>query len=132
MERVYTMNGVLNDIWSWLASISWTALLVKLVVLDVITGTAVAIRFHEIDSSISRDGIFRKIGIFLAVIVAFVLEPYANGLPINTDLVAICFCIPEGQSIFENLDELGVKVPYIAQFFARLQEQFKKDIDTNA
>jgi toxin secretion/phage lysis holin len=127
------MGDVLQTIWCWLTDTSYAALLVKLIVFDVFTGVLVAIRDHKIDSTISSNGMFKKAAMLLSVLVAYALQPYAAGSGFNpAEVVAIGLCIPEGLSIVENLGELGVKVPWIAQFFARLQAAANTDNDKPA
>lgn len=82
---------------------------------DIITGYLKAIKFKKISSSVSRDGYIKKVGYLVALLFGlamdFILD--INIFLKGTALVAIA---TEGISIYENLSEIGVKLPFHKYF----------------
>ena len=82
---------------------------------DIVTGYLKAIKNKKINSSISRDGYIKKIGWIVAIILGFILDYL---LKINLFLKGTTFVsiATEGMSIYENLGEIGVKLPFSKYF----------------
>lgn len=103
-----------------------TLILISLVMIfvDIITGYLKAFKMKTVNSSISRDGYIKKIGWVVAIIFGLIINYlvcinlFLNG----TTLVCIA---TEGMSIYENLNEIGVKLPY-SKYFEKLKERGKK------
>lgn len=107
--------------FSWADDYPMTWLLVNLMVFDIVTGTAVAIKDRELDSSVSADGMWRKVAMLMAVFLAHMIQPYMAGVPARA-MAATFFCAPEGYSVLENLDNLGAPIPpFLRQFFNRME-----------
>lgn len=112
----------------------WDVLLETLVVfmlLDYLTGLIVAAVFHAspkstnggMESRASLKGLFRKVGIIVAVIVAVHLDEVV-GVDFVRNSVIIAFIVSEGISIGENLGLMGVPYPkWIIKAFDILQER---------
>lgn len=89
-------------------------------VIDIITGVIVAAVFKssnktesgKLDSKAMIKGFFRKIGIFLAVIIAAQLDQMLASDFIRTGAI-IAFSVSELLSIVENLGLMGIKMPTV-------------------
>lgn len=97
-------------------------LLVVLIACDIITGLINAITMKTVSSTEMRNGIIRKLLIFLVIIVAVKIDKCIidfNGAPIELfgkamyvrTLFVIYSCLEEGISLLENLANIGVPVP---------------------
>lgn len=118
------MITFVSDLWTavapWFAINRLFAALLILSVADVVTGTLCAIRNRAVDSSISREGLMRKIGLLVLVLVCKGLEQtIMPGIPVAAT-VAVGLIKMEGESLLENIDQLGLHIPYLAQYFAKL------------
>ena len=98
------------------------SLLVSLIVTDLITGIICAIMNKNLSSTELRNGIMRKLLIFLAIFIAYKVDLciiemhgssiklYGMDLSIRT-LFIVYSCIEEGISLLENLANIGVPFP---------------------
>lgn len=92
---------------------TWYILIVPMVMMafDYLTGIMKAWHNHDIQSSKLRDGLNRKFGECIVIIISLFLQ-YSIGLPKEiTTFVSIYIIVMELISIIENLDAIGVKVP---------------------
>ena len=129
------MIAFISDLWAavapWFAVNRLITLVLLLSVTDVITGTLCAIRKRAVDSSISRDGLTRKAGLLIMLLLCKTLEEFAlPGIPI-TATVAVGLIKMEGESLLENFDQLGLHIPYLAQYFAKIADpktEVKSDV----
>lgn len=97
-------------------------LLISLILVDMISGVVYAIMQKNLSSTELRNGIMRKIFIFLAIFIALKADTclldlagktptfWGISLSIRT-LVVIWFCIEELISLLENLANIGVPFP---------------------
>lgn len=81
-----------------------------LMMLDVLLGIGAAFITKELSSSISRQGMVRKLMTLLLLAVCKVVEPYANGVPIAGP-GAMLFIYTEIISILENCKRAGLPIP---------------------
>ncbi|HAB66603.1 MAG TPA: hypothetical protein DCE23_04465 [Firmicutes bacterium] len=88
---------------------------------DILTGYIKAIKFKDINSSISRDGYIKKIGWIVAVLLGFIVDVLVD---LNIFLVgsAVVCIATEGISVYENLGEVGVNLRF-AKYFEKLKEK---------
>lgn len=93
------------------------------IVMDVITGYLKAFKFKKANSSISRDGYIKKGGWLISLILGFLIDVFI-GTNIFLNTTAVVLVATEGISVYENLGELGIDLPF-KQYFERL-----KDINT--
>ena len=93
------------------------------IVMDVITGYLKAFKFKKANSSISRDGYIKKGGWLISLILGFLIDVFI-GTNIFLNTTAVVLVATEGISVWENLGELGIDLPF-KQYFERL-----KDINT--
>ncbi|MCM3536606.1 phage holin family protein [Priestia endophytica] len=88
-------------------------LLCVLMLADVITGVLKAIKIKRLRSRKALFGYARKIGVFVAIIVANIVDQIL-GLNGAVALATVLFYLAnEGLSIVENLAQIGVKVPSV-------------------
>ena len=98
------------------------SLLVVLIVSDLLTGMIFAIMQKNLSSTELRNGLLRKLIIFLAIFVAYKVDLCIiefNGSPISIGsidlsirtLFVVYSCLEEGISLLENLANIGVPFP---------------------
>lgn len=93
---------------------------------DIITGYLKAWKFNKTNSSISRDGYIKKIGWVVALLLGFFVDVIVD---VNIFLVgssAVCI-ITEAISVYENLGELGVDLPFKEHFEKLNKKEGEKD-----
>lgn len=113
----------------------WTVMLpVILMLIDIITGITNAWIKKELDSSILRKGLGKKLGEISAILIG---EIFVVGFGLTTlvaDGISIYIIVMELISICENLEELGVPIPkFIKRALAvtneKIVEEDKEDDD---
>ena len=99
-------------------------LLVAFVVIDYCTGLGAAFVCRRLDSSIGSRGIAKKVGFFVLVSVAHLLDKGTGMQAPILQTATIWFLVAnEGISISENLGEIGVPIPaVITNALDRLKE----------
>lgn len=104
---------------------TWFILCAIFIFADVLTGYLKAFKYKKVNSSISRDGYVKKIGwiiaLLLGVAVDFLIE--TNVFLIGSALV--CFTT-EAISVWENLGEIGVNLPF-KKYFIKIKEGVEND-----
>lgn len=82
---------------------------------DVITGYLKALKSKKLNSSISRDGYIKKIGWVVAILLGFTIDVLVG---VNIFLVgsALVCITTEFISVYENLEEIGIKLPFNKYF----------------
>lgn len=86
---------------------------------DVITGYLKAFKSHKMNSSISRDGYIKKIAWIVALLLGFVVD-YFVGVQLFLIGSAIVCIATEGISVYENLGELGINLPF-SKYFEKMR-----------
>jgi len=83
-----------------------------LIIVDYLTGLTKGFKSGTLSSSIGYNGLIKKIGIFVAIIVAHQLD-MASGMnpPIFRTLAVYFYIGNEGLSVLENLAILGIPLP---------------------
>lgn len=99
-------------------------LLITVVVLDYMTGLLKAIYNKKVNSTISFKGIVKKIGYFILVALAVLLDNITGGTGAIRTLVIYFFVANEGISIVENWGAMGLPLP---QKVIDTLEQLKND-----
>lgn len=104
--------------------------------LDYLTGTIAAKLHNEWSSKIAREGIWHKVGIIIAILLAALLDVVvilvtkSAGIVYKVGglfvfLVSVCYTLTEFGSILENLKKMGVYVPEIlTRGFASFKHTF--------
>lgn len=120
---VAVIAGALTALWGWFG---WFCIvLAGCMALDYITGTLAAKKAGEWSSQVAREGLWHKLAILVAVIVACVLDfviglilAHIPGVTLPFDysvlfgpLVVAWYVITELGSILENAGKLGAPQP---------------------
>lgn len=87
---------------------------------DVLTGYLKALKNKKINSSISRDGYIKKIGWIIALLLGVVLDYFIH-VHIFLFGTAIVCITTEAISVYENLSDIGVKLPF-ARYFEKVKD----------
>lgn len=89
-----------------------------LIFTDILTGYLKAFKNKKVNSSISRDGYVKKVGWAISILLGFVIDLLVQ---VNIFLVgsAVVCIATEGISIYENLGEVGIKLPF-KKYFEKL------------
>ena len=90
-----------------------------MIFIDIITGYLKAFKLKKVNSSISRDGYIKKVGWAVAIIFGFTLD-FILDIDLFLKGTAIVCITTEGMSIYENLSEVGVKLPF-SKYFEKLK-----------
>lgn len=106
---VASVTGIL--LWLFGAWDMALQVLLALIITDYITGLMVGYSVNNLSSKIGFNGVFKKAGILICVIVAVMADKV-----IGTDntlrlAIILCFCGNEGISVLENVTKLGVPIP---------------------
>lgn len=99
-------------------------ILLTVVVIDYITGVLKAIYERDLNSSIGAKGIIKKVGYFMVVAVAVILDRITGETGAIRTLVIYFFVANEGISILENWGGMGLPLP---QKLIDTLEQLKND-----
>lgn len=74
---------------------------------DIITGIIQAVINKNLDSQKMREGLLRKLGLILIIILGFIIR-YAFNIPIISKAIVIYILLMESLSILENLKKAGI------------------------
>lgn len=85
---------------------------------DIITGYLKAFKNKKVNSSISRDGYIKKLSWMFALIMGFGIDFIVNSELFLIGSAIVCVAT-EGISVYENLSELGIKLPF-AKYFEKV------------
>ena len=88
---------------------------------DIATGYLKAFKYHKVNSSISRDGYIKKTGWAVALLLGYIIDLLTNTSIFLMSSAVVCV-VTEGISFYENLGELGVKIPY-KKYFEKIQDK---------
>lgn len=88
---------------------------------DVLTGYLKAFKNKKVNSSISRDGYIKKIGWVIAILLGFLVDLLVG---VNLFLIgsAVVCISTEGISVYENLGEIGINMPF-KKYFEKLDKK---------
>ena len=99
------------------------------IVLDYATGLMKAFKNKELSSSVGWNGLMKKIGTLIAVIVAHQMDKIdPTGSQLFRNAVVTFFIANEGVSLVENLAIIGVPVPSILK---RALKAWKEETEVN-
>lgn len=98
--------------------------LILVVILDYISGVCKAIYNKKVNSEIGLKGIVKKVGYFVIVAVAVMLDRIIGNTGVLRSLVIYFFVANEGISILENWGGMGLPLP---QKLKDTLEQLKTD-----
>ena len=96
----------------------WSSLLTILlafVVLDYITGVAAAAKEGRLNSEVGGWGIAKKVGTFVIVAVAHLVDSALGDAHLFRDAAIFFFLANELLSVIENAGRIGVPIPPVLQ-----------------
>lgn len=100
--------------------------LVIAVALDYISGLIKAFINKELSSKIGVKGLLKKVGVFIIVALAVLIDKVTGESGMVRTLVIYYFVANEGLSIIENLGEAGLPIPdVIKKALKSLKDQSK-------
>jgi toxin secretion/phage lysis holin len=86
--------------------------LLLLMALDLVSGLLKAVKQKVLQSNAIRNGVLKKSGTFLGLILSYILDELVNnGSPVFQTIMVIMAVCDESLSIIENLSVLGVPFP---------------------
>lgn len=98
---------------------------ISVIVIDILTGKAKALKFHVLDSSIGLNGTMKHV---IVIIIALTVSIFSRiaGVPEFSVGIGLFFIFEYLTSIIENLDVLGIPLPnFITQYFNRIKSEYK-------
>jgi toxin secretion/phage lysis holin len=103
-----------NDpiIGSLLSNVSAIKFLAAMMLVDVVSGILAGFITKRLSSTVSMNGMARKVFIWILVGMAAILDPLSGDVP-EVKLACIGFGISEGISILENAGRAGVPMPAV-------------------
>jgi len=104
------------------------SLLLIIILLDYVSGIIVAFYQKKINSTIGRQGIYRKLGVIICCFLCLILDLLNLGIDIRiTPLITLFFIINESFSILENLALLNVPLPEVLfKHLEKISDNFQK------
>ena len=103
-------------------------ILITMVVIDYMTGLLSAYVMKQINSDIGRRGIVKKVGIFLVVAIARLVDGTLGTAGVIRSVTIWFYISKEGISAIENLGQSGVPIPRALQ--EALQQLNEEEIDS--
>lgn len=97
---------------------------ISVIVIDILTGKAKALKYHVLDSSVGLNGTLKHVVVIVIVVTISIFSRLA-GVPEFPIGVKLFFVFEYLTSIIENLDLLGIPLPKFAtQYFNRIQSEY--------
>lgn len=97
---------------------------ISVIVIDILTGKAKALKYHVLDSSIGLNGTMKHMVVIIIAVTISIFTRVA-GLPEFSVGIKLFFIFEYVTSIIENLDVLGIPLPdFITQYFNRIQSEY--------
>jgi toxin secretion/phage lysis holin len=93
---------------------------------DVLTGYLKAFKNKKINSSISRDGFIKKLGWIVALILGVALDYFIHVHIFLFGTAIVCIAT-EAISVYENLSDIGVKLPF-NKYFEKVKDGVDNEI----
>ena len=93
---------------------------------DVLTGYLKAFKLKKVNSSVSRDGYIKKIGWIIGLLLGWSVHFFLGTMMLLIGTSAVCVAT-EGISVYENLGEIGVKLPF-NKYFIKLKEDVEDEL----
>ena len=110
-----------------------TALLV-IQAADIATGVLVGGKDKDISSRAFFDGLKKKVGMWVLIILANVLDgTFLGGVPVLKSEVCTFLLAGEGLSLIENVGLLGAPIPsFVTQYLEKLRDDSGNSVDASS
>lgn len=92
---------------------------------DVLTGYLKAFKFKRVNSSISRDGYVKKVGWIIALLLGWSVDFFVGSKMFLIGSAMVCIAT-EAISVYENLGEIGVNLPF-NRYFAKIKDNIDEE-----
>lgn len=125
LNSVYIETGLVGVAITELmhSMIFW--IFISVIVIDILTGKAKALKYNVLDSSIGLNGTLKHMVVIIIAVTISIFSRIA-GLPEFSIGVKLFFIFDYVTSIIENLDVLGIPLPdIVTQYFNRIQSEYK-------
>ncbi len=145
MKEVAIKGGVAGmlSITSYISN-SFTPLIFVLIlfeVFDYITGLISALEHGGVSSKEALKGAIKKVSYFFLVGLAFGLDYMIHQMGIEFGIyyewkaifgiLSVCYLIStEGISILENLQEIGVNIPFLSKILQTVRQKIEKEAES--
>lgn len=97
---------------------------ISVIVIDILTGKAKAMKFHVLDSSIGLNGTMKHMVVIIIALTIAIFSRIA-GLSEFSVGIKLFFIFEYVTSIIENLDVLGIPLPdFVTQYFNRIKTEY--------
>ena len=97
---------------------------ISVIVIDILTGKAKALKYHVLDSSVGLNGTMKHMVVIIIAITISIFTRVA-GVPEFSIGIKLFFVFEYVTSIIENLDLLGIPLPkFVTQYFNRIQSEY--------
>lgn len=115
---------------------TWLPLMTAVLVVqavDILTGVLVGGQKKEISSTSFFDGLKKKVGMWILIILANVLDTtFLGGVPVLKSAVCTFLIAGEGLSLIENAGLLGVPIPpFIKAYLEKLRDDSASSVDAS-
>lgn len=91
--------------------------IISMIGLDIIFGLLASAKERKLNSSVNFDGLIRKTGEILSIILFTIMDSYLKGNGAITSLGVMMMFIYEALSIIENASRIGLNLNFLTQFF---------------
>lgn len=115
---------------------TWLPLMTALLVIqaaDIVTGFMVGGKKKEISSATFFDGLKKKVGMWMLIVLANILDvTFLGGVPVLKSAVCTFLLAGEGLSLVENAGLLGAPVPqFIKDYLEKLRDDSGNAVDAS-
>lgn len=124
LNSVYIETGLVGVAITELmhSMIFW--IFISVIVIDIITGKAKALKYHVLDSTVGLNGTMKHVIVIIITVVISIFSRIA-GLPEFSIGIKLFFVFEYVTSIIENLDTLGIPLPdFLTQYFNRIKTEY--------
>lgn len=115
---------------------TWLPLMTALLVIqaaDIVTGFMVGGKKKEISSATFFDGLKKKVGMWMLIVLANILDvTFLGGVPVLKSAVCTFLLAGEGLILVENAGLLGAPVPqFIKDYLEKLRDDSGNAVDAS-
>lgn len=119
---VFRLHPYTKEVFGWFQQFPWIGILFALMFLDVFSGFIAAFRTKTVDSSVSGQGMAKKGGIWIMILLVALLNKASPQIP-AVQVVAFYYILHEALSTMENLGKAGVPLPpFLSDALKKLQD----------